>query len=527
MIHHFPKREAFVAAASVFIICIMCNLAVTLLAKNTLLHEIQDHVRDVASIAAEFTDGDLHQIIQKPEQQGSPEYNRIVDIYRSILKTDTSDADVGDRGIRFIYTIVMHNNKPHFVIDSQYGETIKEYDPTLERQTPAGVMEEYQNPSAELIEALTEQKGTVEKEPTRDEWGAFLSAYSPIYNSNKEFLGVVGVDIHAEDFQYSMLKIWGAFSAGAALSLLLSTAIFLVVMKIRRQHEVEHLAREDRLAATEEFNKQIMTVTEGLSSVSNQISESAEQIRAMTSQSVEKTQTAKRDICGAAGRIDSIALISDKLVSTANTLQEESHASNKAMEEMVSQLKTSSQTSEHLSAAATNIFKIVKMITDITEKIDLLALNATIEAARAGDAGKGFAVVADEVKALSAQTANATKKINEYVIEMQQASDIVVGAFANITEKVSAVSERSMGTVSTIDEQKEMIQLIATDVSSVTHSTSVIEKSVLDISKMASDIDSVAQRLFEFVFGLSKQNQLLNDKTQSFLHKVIASPPPN
>ncbi|MFY7779695.1 MAG: methyl-accepting chemotaxis protein, partial [Tagaea sp.] len=42
-----------------------------------------------------------------------------------------------------------------------------------------------------------------------------------------------------------------------------------------------------------------------------------------------------------------------------------------------------------LSAAATEIGRVVELIGEIAAQTNLLALNATIEAARAGEAGKG------------------------------------------------------------------------------------------------------------------------------------------
>lgn len=72
-----------------------------------------------------------------------------------------------------------------------------------------------------------------------------------------------------------------------------------------------------------------------------------------------------------------------------------------------------------LRRALEEVSKVASSIESIAQQTNLLALNATIEAARAGQAGLGFAVVAGEVKALSNQTAHATKAIAATVGELE------------------------------------------------------------------------------------------------------------
>ncbi len=65
-----------------------------------------------------------------------------------------------------------------------------------------------------------------------------------------------------------------------------------------------------------------------------------------------------------------------------------------------------------LSQKSSSIGGIIESIRSIAQQTNLLALNAAIEAARAGEAGRGFAVVADEINSLSAESSNATGKID-------------------------------------------------------------------------------------------------------------------
>jgi hemoglobin-like flavoprotein len=84
---------------------------------------------------------------------------------------------------------------------------------------------------------------------------------------------------------------------------------------------------------------------------------------------------------------------------------------------------------EGLRAEIDRVGNVAEKINSVASQTNLLALNATIEAARAGDAGRGFAVVASEVKALSGQTAEATKEIK----------DVVANLHSNIEEMIRKV----------------------------------------------------------------------------------------
>ena len=386
MIHHNPKKEAFVASFVAFLITMICNASVTGVARISLVEELQDRFSNIAKVAASFIDGDLHQKITKQQQKESPEYSEILKGLRHFGDSDTD--------IRYIYTNVMKDEKVYFVVDSEYNI----HDGSTRHKYPAEIMEEYTDVTSAMKKAFEEHVAIAESYCQKDQWGEFFSAYAPFYNSKKEFMGVVGVDIDSSRYQAATAYIWMAFYLGTFLSCLISIAIYIFMLRVRQIHASEHVASKKRMQLMQDFHIQIEKISYELTNTCSQINDMTGHILDMAHQSTKYTQDAGSTIRGATGRVESIELVCRQLITTASGLQGNYKISQKLTEETVEQLKLVEDASAHLTTASSNIAKILNIITDITDKIDLLALNATIEAARAGDAGKGFAVVADEVK---------------------------------------------------------------------------------------------------------------------------------
>jgi methyl-accepting chemotaxis protein PixJ len=91
---------------------------------------------------------------------------------------------------------------------------------------------------------------------------------------------------------------------------------------------------------------------------------------------------------------------------------------------------------KRLGESSQQISKVIELINQIALKTNLLAVNAGIEAARAGEEGRGFAVVAEEVGALAAQSAQATKEIEQIVEAIQKETSQVVEAMEASTSQV-------------------------------------------------------------------------------------------
>lgn len=115
--------------------------------------------------------------------------------------------------------------------------------------------------------------------------------------------------------------------------------------------------------------------------------------------------------------------------------------SMRQMGQFNSTVNTTFEAISNLGDKSNEIGNIVRVITDISEQINLLALNAAIEAARAGEHGKGFAVVADEVRKLAEQSRKSAAEVSSIVRNIQSETATVVTSMDQGTKEFSKTNE--------------------------------------------------------------------------------------
>jgi methyl-accepting chemotaxis protein len=150
----------------------------------------------------------------------------------------------------------------------------------------------------------------------------------------------------------------------------------------------------------------------------------------------------------------------------------------KAIEKAVEQVTDSRQTFQQTSESVENIAEkarymmdLIKIIDDISERINILSINASIESARAGAHGKGFGVIAGEVRKLADSTAeNATqtgetlKQVVESIKVSRSSSQRSMETYNDINGEIVKLSEsldviqKKMADL--IDYSREIISLI-------------------------------------------------------------------
>ena len=146
--------------------------------------------------------------------------------------------------------------------------------------------------------------------------------------------------------------------------------------------------------------------------------------------------------------IETLSIQANDISEQSNTTLELTQSGNDMIRESMQQMtqfngtiNTTFDAISNLGEKSKEIGNIVKVITDISEQINLLALNAAIEAARAGEHGKGFAVVADEVRKLAEQSRQSAAEVSSIVRNIQAETETVVVSMDQGTKEFAQTND--------------------------------------------------------------------------------------
>jgi methyl-accepting chemotaxis protein len=214
------------------------------------------------------------------------------------------------------------------------------------------------------------------------------------------------------------------------------------------------------------------TVEEVTASV-NSVAENAENVRALSQDSLQNTETGTQRLADLARQMDAAV------------------AAMEAVAHSVSDFVANTET----------ITTMTQQVKDIADQTNLLALNAAIEAARAGEQGRGFAVVADEVRKLAEKSGQSANEIDAVTRALGQQSIEVTETIDQGRKLLLASQDNTRNTTLVMDQIHETMERSNQGVDAITYSvreqttaSNEIARHVAQIAAMAEDNTTAVQQ---------------------------------
>ncbi len=181
---------------------------------------IEARMLDISNTAAEMIEGDVYETITA-DDIGTSQYMEIYHILEHFQNNIELDFIYCIRKIGeddYIFTIDPAVDEP-----SEYGQKVTVTD---------------------ALNKASEGEASVDEEPYVDSWGRFYSAYSPIFNSKGEVVGIVAVDFSVEWFENQISRNVRLILIGIIVSIAIgATIIAIFFSKMRKRDDLDKLKK--------------------------------------------------------------------------------------------------------------------------------------------------------------------------------------------------------------------------------------------------------------------------------------------
>jgi diguanylate cyclase (GGDEF)-like protein len=205
------------------------------LSKQARWEVLRSHVGEMAQSAASVLDGDLHRQLLDAANYSDELYARAV---KPLVHFHSANPD-----IFYVYTMVDREGVPYFVLDTAASPELR----THHQLRASGYMEHFRLRTAYKDNWLAQiAAGKTYVTPTyeQDDYGNFLTAHAPIYDSQGRYSGFVGVDFDlqyylAEEARFRAIEI-GSLAAALMMALVIGYLAEVYHSDLHRRIQEHH-----------------------------------------------------------------------------------------------------------------------------------------------------------------------------------------------------------------------------------------------------------------------------------------------
>lgn len=264
--------------------------------------------------------------------------------------------------------------------------------------------------------------------------------------------------------------------------------------------------------------QQIQTSSIDVASSANSVNQIASELASGSSEqaaSVVEITAAMEELARTASQIADNASVQADLAQKAeesgNTGAAAVEEAVDGVEEVKKRISGIANRADTLGTRSKEIYRVLDLITEISQETHILSLNAAIEAAAAGEHGRRFSVVAEEVRRLAQRSQESVDSVRNLLDEFASSIRATVVATEEGSKEAGRVLERARAAAAAIEELRSAsgdTARVAREISLATQQQNAASDEVVLTLK---EVSQVVQRMADGLKQFSDTADRLND----------------
>lgn len=271
--------------------------------------------------------------------------------------------------------------------------------------------------------------------------------------------------------------------------------------------------------ALDHLAQQIQNSSIEVASSANSVNQIASELASGSSEqaaSVVEITAAMEELARTASQIAENATVQADLAAKAeesgSTGAEAVEEAVTGVEEVRKRISGIANRADTLGTRSKEIYRVLDLITEISQETHILSLNAAIEAAAAGEHGRRFSVVAEEVRRLAQRSQESVDSVRNLLDEFASSIRATVVATEEGTKEAARVLERARAAASAIDQLKGASSdtaRVAKEISLATQQQNAAsDEVVLTLKEVSQVVQRMADGLKQFSETADRLNHL-------------------
>lgn len=344
-----------------------------------------------------------------------------------------------------------------------------------------------------------------------------MHALAPIVDNKGNTIAIISLTMSGTNLEAGVLEVKNTLYMTTIVAFIFALVFAIVVHDTQKKQYLTNLRKKSTLEISALYKQTVQDIIQSFSASSQVLHQAAIAVNKKAHMVQQDTNNSSAMINQFMQSIDNLNNANERLSEQLSRLLDNAITCHDIAKDTATRVNTAAQSFDTIGETSDKTAKAIKLMLEVSNRIDLLAVNAAIEAARAGDFGRGFSVVAGEIKSLSQEAKKAAESISSLLKQSEEVVQESMDAVHSIRGSVHETNYMSEELSNLAKLQQSLQKTINETLKELTAQSGRLKLSLVSVTDHVEEATYKTMEMSTMSNRLRENTQTLELESSSFL----------